>query len=72
VLGETPDLSALVRECARVFEPGGTLAVTEQISHPEFHLPSTVRTLAIDAGFVEKAGWDHLSGLTPSVIANSR
>lgn len=53
VLGETPDLQALFNECARVLEPGGTLAVTEQVSDPDFRLPSTVRTLATNAGLAE-------------------
>jgi SAM-dependent methyltransferase len=53
VLGETPDLAALFSECARVLKPGGTLAVTEQVSDPDFRLPSTVQTLAANAGFAE-------------------
>ena len=53
VLGETPGLPALFGECARVLKPGGTLAVTEQVSDPDFRLPSTVRTLAADAELVE-------------------
>ncbi len=50
VVGEVPDKPALFRECARVLKPGGTLAVTEQISDPDFRAPSTVRTLAAGAG----------------------
>ncbi|MBV9455129.1 MAG: class I SAM-dependent methyltransferase [Rubrobacter sp.] len=53
VLGETPDLAALFSECARVLKPGGILAVTEQVSDPDFRLPSTVQTLAVNAGFGE-------------------
>ena len=53
VLGETPDLGALFEECARVLEVGGTLAVTEQVSDPDFRLPSTVRALATEAGLGE-------------------
>src|SRR5215218_3971364 len=48
VVGEVPDKAALFRECARVLKPGGTLAVTEQISDPDFRAPNTVRTLATD------------------------
>ena len=46
VVGEVPDKPAFFDECARVLKPGGTLAVTEQISDPDFHLPSRVRMLA--------------------------
>jgi ubiquinone/menaquinone biosynthesis C-methylase UbiE len=54
VLGEIPEKSVFLRECARVLKPGGTLAVTEQVSDPDFQLPSTVRTLATDAGLREE------------------
>ena len=36
-----------------MLKPDGILAVTEQISDPDFHLPSTVRTLAAAAGLRE-------------------
>jgi arsenite methyltransferase len=54
VLGEIPEKSVFLRECARVLKPGGTLAVTERVSDPDFQLPSTVRTLATDAGLREE------------------
>jgi SAM-dependent methyltransferase len=54
VVGEIPDKPAFFSECARVLKVGGTLAVTEQISDPDFRLPSTVRTLATDAGLREE------------------
>jgi len=54
VVGEVPDQSALFSECARVLKVGGILAVTEQISDPDFRVPSTVRTLAADAGLREE------------------
>jgi SAM-dependent methyltransferase len=60
VVGEIPNKPAFFGECARVLKPGGILAVTEQISDPDFHLPSTVRTLATDAGLRE----DGLVGLS--------
>ena len=54
VVGEIPDKPMFFRECARVLKPDGTLAVTEQINDPDFCLPSTVRTLATDAGLREE------------------
>jgi ubiquinone/menaquinone biosynthesis C-methylase UbiE len=53
VVGEVPDKEAFFDECARVLKSGGTLAVTEQISDPDFHLPGTVRMLAAAAGLRE-------------------
>lgn len=53
VVGEVPDKGAFFDECARVLKSGGTLAVTEQISDPDFHLPGTVRMLATAAGLRE-------------------
>jgi arsenite methyltransferase len=53
VVGEIPDKPAFFGECARVLKPDGILAVTEQTSDPDFHLPSTVRTLAAAAGLRE-------------------
>jgi arsenite methyltransferase len=59
VVGEIPDKPTFFSECARVLKPGGVLAVTEQISDPDYQLPSSVRTLAIDDGLRE----DGLVGL---------
>ena len=50
VVGEVPDARALFHQCARVLKPGGILAVTEQISDPDFHMPGSVRKLAKTAG----------------------
>jgi SAM-dependent methyltransferase len=49
VVGEVPNKPAFFGECARVLKPGGILAVTEQLSDPDFQPPSTVRTLAVAA-----------------------
>lgn len=59
VVGEIPDKPAFFSECTRVLKPGGILAVTEQISDPDFQLPRTIRTLATAAGLKE----DGLEGL---------
>jgi ubiquinone/menaquinone biosynthesis C-methylase UbiE len=59
VVGEIPDKPGFFSECARVLKPGGILAVTEQISDPDFQLPSTIRTLAAVAGLRK----DSLEGL---------
>lgn len=53
VVGEIPDKGAFFDECARVLKSGGILAVTEQISDPDFHLPTRVRMLATAAGLRE-------------------
>lgn len=53
VVGETPDLPALFRECARVLKPEGILAVTEYIVDPDFRFPGTIRKLATGAGMIE-------------------
>jgi len=50
VVGEVPDAQAFFHECARVLKPGGILTVTEQISDPDFHMPGSIRKLAIGAG----------------------
>ena len=55
VVGEIPDKSAFFSECARVLRVGGTLAVTEQISDPDFRAPSTVQTLAAEARLREES-----------------
>ena len=54
VVGEIPDKPTFFSECARVLKVGGTLAVTEQISDPDFRLPHTVRKLATEAGLREE------------------
>ena len=54
VVGEIPDKPTFFSECARVLKVGGTLAVTEQISDPDFRLPNTVRKLAREAGLREE------------------
>lgn len=53
VIGETPDLPALFRECARVLKPEGILTTTEYIVDPDFRFPGTVRRLATEAGMME-------------------
>ncbi len=53
VVGEVPDTQAFFHECVRVLKPGGIVAVTEQISDPDFHMPKSVRKLARNAGLQE-------------------
>lgn len=59
VVGEVPDAQAFFHECVRILKPGGILAVTEQISDPDFHMPKSVRKLARNAG-LEDAGFTGL------------
>jgi ubiquinone/menaquinone biosynthesis C-methylase UbiE len=54
VVGEIPGKPTFFSECARVLKVDGTLAVTEQISDPDFRLPNTVRTLAREAGLSDE------------------
>ncbi len=64
VVGEVPDMQAFFHECVRVLKPGGILAVTEQISDPDFHMPGFVRKLAItvglqDSGYIGGPWWNY-------------
>ena len=54
VLGEIPDRETALREIFEALKPGGTLSITEVIADPHFQRRSTVRTLAVTAGFKEK------------------
>ncbi len=53
VVGEVPDAQAFFHECVRVLKPGGIVAVTEQLSDPDFHTPKSIRKLARNAGLQE-------------------
>ncbi len=51
VLGEIPDRSSALAECARVLRPNGTLAITEGVPDPDFiRQPRLVRMASV-AGF---------------------
>jgi hypothetical protein len=71
VVGEIPSKSGFFRECARLLKPGSTLVEPEQVNVPDFRLPSTVRTLPMDAGLREKeqerAGFGDLHRLLPQI-----
>lgn len=51
-LGEIPDRLHALLELYRVIKPGGRLAVCEELPHPAYVGPRTVRALAEEAGFV--------------------
>jgi ubiquinone/menaquinone biosynthesis C-methylase UbiE len=51
VIGEFPDLLAVLGEVRRVLKPGGAFAVTEEIFDPHYTRPSAVRRLCEAAGF---------------------
>jgi ubiquinone/menaquinone biosynthesis C-methylase UbiE len=53
VVGEVPDAQALFRECMRVLKPSGIMAVTELINDPDFHMPGSIRKLALTAGLLD-------------------
>jgi ubiquinone/menaquinone biosynthesis C-methylase UbiE len=60
VLGEVPDRTAAIAECARVLKSGGTLAITEIIGDPHYQSRSKVRQLAEAAGLTwlsEEGNW---------------
>jgi len=55
VLGEIPDRAAALAELFGCLKPGGLMAVAELIFDPHFQTATSVRTLARNAGFVERA-----------------
>jgi ubiquinone/menaquinone biosynthesis C-methylase UbiE len=50
-LGEIPDRSAALAQCYQALKPGGRLSITELIPDPHYQTRSTVRRLAVEAGF---------------------
>jgi ubiquinone/menaquinone biosynthesis C-methylase UbiE len=59
VLGEIPDRAAAYAELFSALKPGGLLAVVEVIFDPHFQPRGTVTTLALSAGFHERAFFGH-------------
>lgn len=51
VLGEIPDRSSALAECARVLRPNGTLAITEGVPDPDFIRQPRLVSMALAAGF---------------------
>jgi SAM-dependent methyltransferase len=51
LLGEVPDRLHALLEVYRVLKPGGRLAVGEELPHPAYVGPRTLRSLAEEAGF---------------------
>lgn len=55
VLGEIPDRKAALEDIFASLKPGGFLLIEETVRDPHFQARCTVRGLAGDAGFIEKA-----------------
>jgi len=55
VLGEIPDRELAVKEVFEALKPGGLLSITEIIFDPHFQRQGTVRKIAQQNGFREKA-----------------
>ncbi|HKJ50686.1 MAG TPA: methyltransferase domain-containing protein [Gammaproteobacteria bacterium] len=55
VLGEIPGREVVLREIYEALKPGGILSITEIIFDPHFQRQTTVRKLARQTGFREKA-----------------
>lgn len=55
VLGEIPDRETALREIYEALKPGGILSITEIVFDPHFQPQGTVRKLAEQTGFREKA-----------------
>jgi ubiquinone/menaquinone biosynthesis C-methylase UbiE len=55
VIGEIPQPERAMREFQRVLAPAGTLAFSELLPDPDYPRPSTLRRLAIAAGFKLKS-----------------
>lgn len=52
VLPEIPDRNRALKEIKRVLKPGGTLAVTELLSDPDYPFKSTTIKMGRDVGFI--------------------
>jgi ubiquinone/menaquinone biosynthesis C-methylase UbiE len=59
VLGEIPNREAAITELFGALKPGGILAIVEVIFDPHFQSRNTVTSLAISAGFRERAFFGH-------------
>jgi ubiquinone/menaquinone biosynthesis C-methylase UbiE len=52
VLGEIPDKVGALHEIYRALKPGGLLSITEVFPDPDFQMPSEIRRLANETGFM--------------------
>lgn len=59
VLGEIPNPAIALRELFHALKPGGLLAIVEVIFDPHFQSRSTITSLALAAGFRERAFHGH-------------
>ncbi len=59
VLGEIPHRANALAELFGALKPGGVLAIVEVIFDPHFQSRSTVASLAMSAGFRERAFFGH-------------
>ncbi len=57
VLGEVPQKEAALAEIYTALKPGGILSITEVLPDPHYQIYSTVRRLAVQAGFEPGKKW---------------
>lgn len=69
VLGEIPDEDAALRECHRVLDTGGALAVSESLPDPDYVRASVLERRARAAGFVPGPRVDGPLGYTQRLLA---
>lgn len=68
VLGEIDDKRAALREIHGALRQGGVLSVTEVLPDPHYQPRARVRSLALEAGFVEQRGFGGLLSFTSNFV----